>query len=124
MTRQRAGAIVNISSVSGRTGRAFDAAYCASKFGVIGLSESLAEEVRQYGIRVSVVLPDAVDTPMWDQNLRIIPRPPHLLRPERVAQLILILLTLPADTILVNPVIAPFQGRRRKPRPASAEDKG
>ncbi|MBD0347269.1 MAG: SDR family oxidoreductase, partial [Coleofasciculus sp. Co-bin14] len=45
MIAQKQGDIINISSVSGRQGRAFDAAYCASKFGIIGLSESLAEEV-------------------------------------------------------------------------------
>ena len=62
MIAQKQGDIVNISSVSGRQGRAFDAAYCASKFGIIGFSESLAEEVAAYGIRVQTILPDAVDT--------------------------------------------------------------
>jgi NAD(P)-dependent dehydrogenase (short-subunit alcohol dehydrogenase family) len=112
MIARRRGNIVNVSSVSGRQGRAHDSAYCASKFGVIGLSESLAEEVRRYGVRVQVVLPDAVDTPMWDQNGPI-PRPSNALPPTHVADFIIYLLGLPGDTVLLSPVIASFQPRRR-----------
>jgi NAD(P)-dependent dehydrogenase (short-subunit alcohol dehydrogenase family) len=111
MLKQRRGNIVNISSVSGLKGRAFDAPYCASKFGVIGMSESLAEEVRNSGIRVQIVLPDAVDTPMWDQNGPV-PRPPNAVSPERVAEVIVYLLAQPADTVIPSVVVAPFRTRR------------
>ena len=112
MMAQREGCIINLSSTSGRQGKAHDSAYCASKFGVIGLSESLAEEVRPYGIKVQTILPDAVDTPLWEQNGPI--KPEHALAAERVGELILTMALLPADTILVAPVIAPFRSRRRK----------
>jgi len=118
MIERRRGNIVNISSVSGRQGRAHDAAYCASKFGVIGLSESLAEEVRQYGVRVQVLLPDAVDTPMWDQNGPV-PRPGNALPADRIAGMILYMLALPPDTILQGPIIAAFRTRRRTPAPGA-----
>jgi NAD(P)-dependent dehydrogenase (short-subunit alcohol dehydrogenase family) len=118
MISQRIGFIVNISSVSGRVGRAYDSAYCASKFGVIGLSEALAEEVRQYNIRVQVLLPDAVDTPLLAQSGPI-PPPANVLSATRVADFIVYLLTLPEDTMLINPIIAPFQPRRRKPAPGA-----
>jgi len=114
MIRQRHGDIINISSVSGRQGRAHDAPYCASKAGVIGMSESLAEEVRGYGIRVQVVIPDAVKTPIWDQNGPV-PCPAEALPPERVADLIVHMLTQPPDTMLVGVVIAPLRARRRRP---------
>lgn len=114
MIAQKQGDIINISSVSGRQGRAFDAAYCASKFGIIGLSESLAEEVSAYGIRVQTLLPDAVDTPLWEQNGPMGSKASFTLPPERVAQCILSLLTLPRDAFLLNPVIAPFKGRRKR----------
>jgi len=116
MIKQRRGQIVNISSTSGRQGRAYDSAYCASKFGVIGLSEALAQELLQYNIRVHVILPDAVDTPLWHQNGPI-PRPVGALPASRVADLIVYLLTLPGDCVLVNPVIAPFRTRRRRAQP-------
>jgi NAD(P)-dependent dehydrogenase (short-subunit alcohol dehydrogenase family) len=112
MIENRSGQIVNLSSAAGRQGRPLDSAYCASKFGVIGLSESVAQEVSRYGIKVHVVLPSAVDTPLWRQNGPV-PRPDEILPPDRVAELIVHLLTLPEDTILFEPVIAPFQSRRR-----------
>src|SRR5262245_37341693 len=115
MLDQRQGDIVNVSSTAGLQGRANDAAYCASKFGVIGFSQSLAEEVRRPGIRVQTILPDAVDTRIWQQNGPI--RPEHALSAERVADMILYLLSLPADTVMPSPVIAPFRTRRR---PAAA----
>ncbi|MDY7012193.1 MAG: SDR family oxidoreductase [Cyanobacteriota bacterium] len=114
MIAQKSGTILNLSSTSGRQGRAHDAPYCASKFGVIGLSESLAEEVRLYGIKVQAILPDAIDTPLWEQNGPI--KPEYALPPERVADLIVYMLTLPADTLLVAPAIAPFRTRGNRRR--------
>jgi len=62
MKRQGGGQIINISSGAGRNGIKEMAAYCASKFGVIGLTESFALEVRNQNIRVSVLLPGSVAT--------------------------------------------------------------
>lgn len=113
MMKQRSGQIVNISSVSGMEARAMDAVYCASKFGVVGLTESLADEVRKYGVRVFLVLPDAVDTPMWDQNGPI-PAPEGALPPERVARWIEHLLSLPADMTIGRTVVSAFRSRDRR----------
>jgi 3-oxoacyl-[acyl-carrier protein] reductase len=113
MIQQKKGHIINFSSTSGLKGHAFDSVYCATKFGVIGLSEAMAEEVRQYGIKVHVVLPDAVKTPIWEQNEPVKP-PEDSLPPERVGELVCYLTTLPADTILGNLIITPFRTRRRK----------
>jgi 3-oxoacyl-[acyl-carrier protein] reductase len=62
MKRQGGGQIINISSGAGRNGIKQMAAYCASKFGVIGFTESLALEVRDLNIRASVLLPGSVAT--------------------------------------------------------------
>ena len=62
MKRQKAGEIINISSGAGRNGIKQMAAYCASKFGVIGFTESLSLEVRNQNIRVSSLLPGSVAT--------------------------------------------------------------
>jgi NAD(P)-dependent dehydrogenase (short-subunit alcohol dehydrogenase family) len=122
MIKQRSGTIINISSVSGLKGRAHDGPYCASKFGVIGLSQSVADEVRSYGVRVQPLIPDAIDTPIWEQN-HPIPRPGDALAPARVADLIVFMLSQPDDTVLVAPVIAPLGARRRQlaGRSAAAE---
>lgn len=118
MIRHRSGQIINVSSTSGLKGRALDSVYSASKFGIIGLSEALAEEVRYHGIRVQVVIPDAVATPLWEQNR--LPAPPDSLAPERVAELIVFMLALPPDTVLEQGVIAPFRTRRKRgPAPAA-----
>jgi len=62
MIARRAGHIINIASIAGKVGSATRAVYCASKFGVVGLTESVAEEVRQYGIRVSLICPGSTNT--------------------------------------------------------------
>lgn len=59
------GRIVNISSVGGRTANPFLAPYCASKFGLEGLSGSLRRELLPFGVDVIVVAPGAVATPIW-----------------------------------------------------------
>lgn len=108
MIERRSGQIINVSSTSGRKGYALDTAYCASKFGVIGLSEALAQEVRAYGIRVQVLLPGAIATAIWDQNGPI-PKPENVLPVDRVAAMILYLLTLPPDAVCAETVIEPFR---------------
>jgi NAD(P)-dependent dehydrogenase (short-subunit alcohol dehydrogenase family) len=64
MMPQRRGAIINVSSGVGRVGRARWGAYAASKFGVEGLTQVLADEVREFGIRVNTVNPGPTRTEM------------------------------------------------------------
>lgn len=91
LMKKRGGAIVNISSLSGIRGvEKFPGfgAYIVSKFGVVGLTEILAVEWKEYGIRVNAIAPGAVDTEMLQKaapNLN--PR----LSPEQVAETILFL---------------------------------
>lgn len=87
MIAKRSGHIINVSSLSGKKALPLDAAYCASKFGVRGLSESLAEEVAQYNIRVNCILPGNTETPIWSQN-RVLPKSPNTIPPERIADTI------------------------------------
>ena len=66
MIPRKRGRIVNISSVSGKSGEEFIGAYCASKFGVIGLTQVLAKELGRHLINVNAVCPGYIWTPMWE----------------------------------------------------------
>jgi len=65
MVPREKGNIINMSSQSGKAGNSHYAAYCASKFGIIGLTQSLAVEFAEDGIRVNALCPGFVFTPMW-----------------------------------------------------------
>ena len=105
MIKKGEGAVINIGSVSGKSGEANGAAYSASKFGLIGFTQSLYEEVREQGIKVSVILPGFVDTPM-------IPPVKHLdrgkmIQADDVAQAVLFVLNAPATACPVEMTIRP-----------------
>jgi NAD(P)-dependent dehydrogenase (short-subunit alcohol dehydrogenase family) len=61
------GAIVNISSVAGRLGYAYRLPYAATKWGIVGMTESLAKELGAFGIRVNAILPGPVEGPRIDR---------------------------------------------------------
>ena len=105
MMEKGEGAVINIGSVSGKSGEAGGAAYSASKFGLIGFTQSLYEEVRERGIKVAVILPGFVDTPM-------IPPVKHLdrskmIQADDVAQAVLYILNAPATACPVEITIRP-----------------
>jgi 3-oxoacyl-[acyl-carrier protein] reductase len=68
MIKNRSGVIINVSSGAGKTGFPDISTYCTSKFGMIGLTESVAWEVANYNIRVMAICPGEVDTQM-QQNI-------------------------------------------------------
>jgi short-subunit dehydrogenase len=91
--RARAGsAIVNVASFAGRVGAPYYSYYNASKFGLVGLTEGWRRELKALGIRVTLVVPAAVETPFLDRagRARALGVGPAgtLLRPERVARAI------------------------------------
>jgi 3-oxoacyl-[acyl-carrier protein] reductase len=88
MIERQTGDIINISSTAGQRGAAVTSAYSASKFGVIGLSESLMQEVRKYNIRVSTLTPSTVATDMA-KNLNLTDgNPDRVMQPEDFAEMV------------------------------------
>lgn len=115
MSNKQKGDIILIGSSTAAHPRAYDAAYAASKAGVIALADSLNDEVMRLGIRVQCISPDAVDTEIWSQNDGILPRPPHMIKPSTVADLAIRMVGLPRDAFLRNVQVLPYIHRRRKP---------
>ena len=93
MRRRHAAAIINVASLLGKMGLANYVTYCASKFGVVGFTEALADELAGTGISVWAVCPGQVDTPMATKS-GVSPRERRgLIRPEAVARVIVALAT-------------------------------
>jgi NAD(P)-dependent dehydrogenase (short-subunit alcohol dehydrogenase family) len=124
ITARTAGDLLLLGSSNASNPQAFDAPYAASKAGVVALAESLNEEVMRLGIRVQCLSPDAVDTPLWDQNNQLLPRPAAMLSPETVADIALRMSLLPRDGYLRNLQIFPCKTRKRKKRPATDAGQG
>jgi 3-oxoacyl-[acyl-carrier protein] reductase len=105
------GAVINIGSVSGKSGEANGAAYSASKFGLIGFTQSLYEEVREHGIKVSVILPGYVDTPLIPPNRQLDRN--KMMQADDIAQAVCYVLTSPATCcpveITVRPQRSPYR---------------
>jgi len=90
MIRRGSGDIVNISSLAGRNAFAGGGIYCASKWGLQGLSACMAEDLRDYGIRVSVVCPGSVATEFSGRGPK---DPSKALTPADVAHAVAMIVT-------------------------------
>jgi 3-oxoacyl-[acyl-carrier protein] reductase len=110
------GTIVNVSSVAGKKGWANASAYCASKFGLTGFTEALAEEGKEHGIRAIVLYPGAMAT-NWgafspEERRKSEPSEAprtRMLAPERVAELIAWLVASPPEFVLTEGVVLPIE---------------
>ena len=115
MQQQGAGHIVNICSsttLQGLRGQPYAPAYCASKFGVVGLTESLAAEVAACGIRVQAIFPGPVCTPLVAETALLKLFRDRAIKPEHFARSVLGLIQQPPDTVIIHPHLLPFMGER------------
>lgn len=94
MMDQQAGDIINVSSTAGEKGGPVTSAYSASKFGVLGLTESLAMEARKYNIRVSALTPSTVVTDLAINEGLLTGEEENVLQPEDMAELMVAQLKL------------------------------
>jgi 3-oxoacyl-[acyl-carrier protein] reductase len=106
MIRARSGHIINISSLAGKNALPNGAAYAASKWGLNGLSYSVAEELRAHNIRVSVVCPGSVDTELSPHAGK---DPAKMLQPEDVAHVVAMLVTQAEQSFVSEVLLRPTQ---------------
>lgn len=111
MRSRYGGTIINVISVAGRQAFPDWGAYCASKFGLMGMTKALAQEERSYGIRVVALCPGAVNTPLWDSDtVNADFDRSQMLTPEDVADAIVHAALLPQNVVLDELVLMPNAG--------------
>jgi len=102
MIERQTGDIINISSTAGLNGNALTSAYSASKFAVLGLTDSLMQEMRKHNIRVTALTPSTVATDMAkDLNLTD-GNPEKVMQSEDIAELIIAQLKLSRRVFIKN----------------------
>lgn len=106
MIEKLAGDIINISSIAGKNALPNGAAYSASKWGLNGLTYSVAEELRQYNIRVAVVCPGSVNTELSPHEGK---NPNRMLQAEDVAHVVGMLVTQQPRSFVSEVIIRPTQ---------------
>lgn len=114
MKNQRSGRIISIGSVSAKVPRVNSAPYTTSKFGLEGLTRSLALDGREHGIAVSIIHPGNTATPIW-QGREKIARQEGVMSPADLARVAVTVAALPPEVnmleSIVLPVSMPFVGR-------------
>ncbi|HSG81162.1 MAG TPA: SDR family oxidoreductase [Gemmatimonadota bacterium] len=101
MLARGTGHVVNIGSIAGRSAFPGNAAYSASKFGLLGLHRVMVEELRGTGVKASWIEPAAVDTPLWDpldpDSRSDLPSRADMLKPEAVADAVYFAVAQPQE---------------------------
>ena len=109
MTSARRGTIINIGSMVTSRTLAGSAAYTTSKYGLLGFSRVLAEEMRGHGVRVGVLSAGATDTPLWD-GMPGAPDRARMLTAAQVAEGALLMAGLGANASLEEMILLPAGG--------------
>jgi 3-oxoacyl-[acyl-carrier protein] reductase len=106
MIRRGLGDIINISSLAGKNTFAGGGIYCASKWGVVGLSGCMAEDLREFGIRVSVICPGSVATEFSSRGAKDASK---VLHPEDVAHAVKAIVTQGSQSFLSEIHLRPLR---------------
>lgn len=106
MIRRRTGHIINISSLAGKNAFAGGGAYCASKWGLLGLSYCMAEELRVHGVRVSAICPGTVETEFSPHAGKDAAK---MLQPEDVAHAVAAVVTQAPGSFISEVLLRPTQ---------------
>lgn len=109
MIGRRRGTVINVGSVVTSRALLGSAAYTASKYGLLGFSRVLAEEMRPHGVRVGVISAGATDTPLWDA-MPGAPARERMLRADQVAEAALLMAGLGPNATLEEVTLLPAGG--------------
>jgi 3-oxoacyl-[acyl-carrier protein] reductase len=106
MIQRRSGHIINIASLAGKNAFAGGSIYCASKWGLVGMTQCMAEDLRPFGIRVSVVCPGTVAT---DFSPHAGKDPSKMLQSEDVAHAVEVIVTQAPQSFISEILLRPTQ---------------
>lgn len=106
MIERRSGHIINIVSLAGKNAFAGGGIYCASKWGMLGLAECMAEDLRPYGIRVSAVCPGTVATEFSPHAGK---DPAKMLQPEDIAHVVDMIVTQSPESFISEVLLRPTE---------------
>lgn len=106
MIARGGGHIINIASIAGKSAFAGGGLYCASKWGLLGLTQCMAEDLRSYGIRVSAVCPGSVNTEFSPHTGK---DGSKMLQPEDVAHAVAAIVTQAPQSFISEIVLRPTQ---------------
>lgn len=114
MVKQKRGRIINIGSVSSRRPRSHTVGYAAAKFGLHGITQSMALDGREHGITVSIIDPGVTESHLAGASRPTRP-PSQMMKAEEIAEIALLIARLPDETNLMEafvlPIGMPFLGR-------------
>jgi short-subunit dehydrogenase len=106
MKDQKSGHICNVIGILGKHPMAMASAYCAAKYGVVGFSKCMADELKRFGIKFTLFYLGGVDTPFWD-NVSLKVDRSKMLRPETAADAILFALAADPQAVPLEVNIQP-----------------
>jgi 3-oxoacyl-[acyl-carrier protein] reductase len=106
MIERCGGHIINIASLAGKNAFAGGAIYCASKWGLLGMTECMAEDLRAYGIRVSAICPGTVAT---DFSPHAGKDPSKMLQPDDIAHVVAMIVTQAPQSFISEVLLRPTQ---------------
>lgn len=109
MVKNKKGHIINILSVAANTAFENSAVYAASKAGLLAMSNSLREEVRRYNIKISNILPGAVETPMWDSKSRQRYKN-RMMSAADIAKIVVSVFQQPRKVLIEDLIVRPVKG--------------
>ncbi|MBS1518094.1 MAG: SDR family oxidoreductase [Bacteroidetes bacterium] len=109
MIKKKKGHIINVLSVAANTAFENSAVYSASKAGLLALSNCLREEVRRYNIKISNILPGAVETAMWESKARQRYKN-RMMQPEDIGKIVYDIYNQPKRVLIEDVIVRPLKG--------------